>query len=78
MCNHTEVWNYWSALKHLFKFGGCVTKEVYPSGEDAITITYIRFNEPLETGHYVAFDNDGYLLATDKCISKIEAELGVC
>ena len=72
-----KVWNYWSALRYLFKVGGSVNKEVYLSGENAITVTYIRFDEPQEFGHYTAFDKDGYLLATGKCISKIETELGL-
>ena len=73
-----EVWNYWSALKYLFKVGGYVSKKVY-NCEPLVDmkVTYIRFDEPLEFGHYVAFDEDGYLLATGKCISKIESELGV-
>jgi len=73
-----EVWNYWSALRHLFKIGGYVSKEVY-NCEPLVDmkVTYIRFDEPQEFGHYAAFDDDGYLLATGKCISNIEIELGV-
>jgi len=72
-----NVWNYWSALTYLFKVGGSIDKEVYPNGEDAITVTYIRFDEPVEWGRYFAFDNDGYLIGYGNTKSKVEEQMGV-
>lgn len=45
MCSQTEVWNYWSALKYLFKVGGYVTKDVYPNGETlSLLPTFVLMN----------------------------------
>lgn len=65
------------ALKVLYQVGGIIDKRAYPSGLDARTITYLRFDvQQAVVGKYLAFEHDEYI-ACGNTRSQIERELGL-
>lgn len=65
------------ALNALFQVGGNIDRAFYPSGPDARTITYLRFEvKQAGIGRYIVFEGDN-CIACGNSRSQIEQELGL-
>ena len=67
---------YCELLQALFDVGGQVFHEAYPMGIDAVTVTWVRFDDETKFGRYVAII-DNKIVGCDVTKSKVEDSLSL-